>query len=263
LASWIDAIGTAHGRAGNPRIVSLVPSLTELICDLGLERFLVGRTGFCVHPARVVKAIPKVGGTKTVKVERVRSLAPTHLIVNIDENEKHTVEALKKFVPNIIVTHPVQPHDNMALYQLIGGIFGAEAEAERLCRAFQTSYNELVGACRTLTRQSVLYLIWKDPWMTISRDTYISRTLAAANWDTVPEVTAERYPKLSLDADILARAQRVMLSTEPYAFSARHVGELRDVHPNVSLIDAEMVSWYGSRAIAGLAYLRDLRLAAR
>ena len=126
---FFDALHTAHNRAPAARIVSLVPSITELLCDLGLAPQLVGRTGFCVHPAAVVAAIPKVGGTKDVNIEKIRKLAPTHLVVNIDENEKPTVELLAEFVPHVVITHPLAPRDNLALARLMGGIFGAEAAA--------------------------------------------------------------------------------------------------------------------------------------
>ncbi len=105
-----DAIGTLHPRDPEARIVSLVPSLTELVCELGLAARLVGRTGFCIHPAATVRAIPKVGGTKDVNIEKIRKLAPTHVLVNIDENEKPTVDLLAQFVPHIVVTHPLAPH---------------------------------------------------------------------------------------------------------------------------------------------------------
>ncbi|MBS1216709.1 MAG: periplasmic binding protein, partial [Proteobacteria bacterium] len=100
-----DAAGTLHTPAtGNVRIVSLVPSITELVVDLGLGRELVGRTGFCVHPRDAVRRIPKVGGTKDVDLDKLRALAPTHVVVNVDENRKETADALREFVPHVIVT---------------------------------------------------------------------------------------------------------------------------------------------------------------
>src|ERR1700761_2738877 len=120
----VDAAGVEHARAGDhARIVSLVPSITELLFALGLDRQIVGRTGFCVHPRERVRAVPKVGGTKSVRFETVRALRPTHAIVNIDENERTTVDALRSFVPHIVVTHPLAPADNFALFALIGAIF--------------------------------------------------------------------------------------------------------------------------------------------
>ena len=167
----IDAMGVEHRRPAadeQPRIVSLVPSVTELLCDLGLAERLVGRTGFCIHPADTVRAIAKVGGTKDVNIEKIRTLAPTHLVVNIDENEKPTVERLAAFVPNVIVTHPLAPRDNLDLYRLLGGIFGVEETAEGLCAAFEREYAALPAPP---PQRRVLYCIWQDPWMTVSRDT--------------------------------------------------------------------------------------------
>jgi ABC-type Fe3+-hydroxamate transport system substrate-binding protein len=165
----IDAMGVEHTRLAadeQPRIVSLVPSVTELLCDLGLAERLVGRTGFCIHPADTVRAIAKVGGTKDVNIEKIRKLAPTHLVVNIDENEKPTVELLAAFVPNVIVTHPLAPRDNLALYRLLGGIFGAEEAAQQLCAAFEQEYAALAALPPQPTRR-LQYCIWQDPWMTL------------------------------------------------------------------------------------------------
>jgi ABC-type Fe3+-hydroxamate transport system substrate-binding protein len=114
------------------RIVSLVPSITELVCELGLADQLVGRTGFCIHPKAPLKKVPKVGGTKSVNLEKIRALEPTHVIVNIDENRKETADALAAYVPNVIVTHPLAPLDNLALYRQIGKEFGKTREAEAL-----------------------------------------------------------------------------------------------------------------------------------
>ena len=261
---WRDAVGTVHRRAIDPaRIVSLVPSITELICDLGLAGQLVGRTGFCVHPRETLKRIPKVGGTKDVDLGRVRALAPTHVVLNIDENVKAAAAALAQFVPHLIVTHPLGPLDNPPLYRLIGGIFGREQAAEALCVQFQQAYAALESAARAWTRQRVLYLIWKAPWMAVARDTYISRSLALAAWDTVPANAIARYPQVKLDEALLQHAQLVLLSSEPYRFRDRDLAELRDLPAmdgkTVALIDGEMTSWYGSRAIAGMDYLRSFR----
>jgi ABC-type Fe3+-hydroxamate transport system substrate-binding protein len=262
--SWVDAIGQPHARAAAAaRIVSLVPSITELLFDLDLGEQIVGRTGFCVHPRQRVAKLPKVGGTKDVRLEALRRLAPTHVIVNIDENEAPTVEAIRAFVPHVIVTHPNAPEDNLGLYRLLGGIFGREAQAESLTARLQAE----LDACAALDwrRETVLYLIWKKPWMTVAADTYIARTLARVGWIvTAPaggERGAARYPVLGdLDAEV-ARVDRVLLSTEPFMFRAQHLAELRSRYPHkpIELIDGEMTSWYGSRAIRGLARLRDHR----
>ncbi len=258
----VDAAGTQHVPAEGPvRIVSLVPSITELVCDLGLAPQLVGRTGFCIHPSKAVRAIPKVGGTKSVDLEKVRALKPTHAILNIDENEKATADALAAFVPHLVVTHPLGPLDNLALYRLLGGIFGRQDESEKLCARFQSTYDVL--AAEKHAPRKVLYLIWKDPWMTVSPETYISRTLALAGLETLPFDAASRYPTFTFEESWIAMAELVLLSTERYMFRAKHVAQIAGL-PSfagkpVRLIDGEMTSWYGSRAIEGLDYLRALR----
>lgn len=257
-ATFRDAAGTEHGRAGaGPRIVSLVPSITELLCDLGLEDSLVGRTGFCVHPRAVVRGIRKVGGTKDVNLDLVRALEPTHVVVNVDENRLETAEALAAFVPNVIVTHPLEPNDNLELYRLLGGIFGRETAAERLCDAFAQAVREAL-ARPGRTRRNVLYLIWREPWMTVAPDTYISRTLALFDWHTVPTAPADRYPTVEIGA-AAAEADRVLLSSEPYRFREKHIAEVATLVGDVAveLIDGEMTSWYGSRAIRGIRYLDE------
>ncbi len=262
---YVDAAGAAHRRAvHDARIASLVPSITELVCDLGLAANLVARTGFCIHPHEAVANIPKVGGTKDVDLSRLRELAPTHVIVNIDENRKPVVDEIARFVPHVIVTHPNAPADNLALYQLIGGIFDREAAADKMGMSLRAALEAALEAASALPRERVLYLIWKEPWMTVARDTYVSRTLAAVGWDTVPAESASRYPAIDLITAARA-ADAVLLSSEPYMFRARHAAELQAelaahgcVKP-VRLIDGEMTSWYGSRAIAGLAYLDRMR----
>lgn len=252
-----DALGTFHPPAPGARIVSLVPSITELLCDLGLAGQLVGRTGFCIHPAGVVQAIAKVGGTKDVNIERIRKLAPTHLVVNIDENEKPTVEALAAFVPNIVVTHPTGPRDNVALVRLMGAIFGAEQKAETWCADFERAYASL-HARPAGPAATVLYCIWQDPWMSVSADTYIARMLAEIGWRT-PLLGDQRYPVFAWNEELVAGIDGVLLSSEPYRFTQAHADALeKQIGKPVHLVDGEMMSWYGSRALAGLGYLGSL-----
>jgi len=260
---WMDAIGQEHKAIHSddsvPRIVSLVPSITELICDLGLAHYLVGRTGFCIHPYEIVQHIAKVGGTKDVNIEKIRSLRPTHLLVNIDENEKPCVEQLAQFIPHIVVTHPQMPQDNLALFALLGHIFNVPERAQQLSGQFLSAQHELQRSLpQPLIRQRVLYCIWKDPWMTVSKQTYIAAMLAQIGWDIV-EIGTERYPVFAWSDALVDAVDLVLLSSEPYRFTEQHVDalELQCGKP-VLLLDGEMVSWYGSRAIAGLNYLRGL-----
>lgn len=256
----VDAVGTVHVAAPNARIVCLVPSITELLCDLGLAAQIVGRTGFCIHPAATVAAIPKVGGTKDVNIGKIRQLRPTHAIVNIDENTRPTAEALAEFIPHIVVTHPRAPRDNLILARLMGAIFGKEAEAEHWCEQFEREYAAL-RALQPGAQRTVLYCIWRDPWMTISGDTYIARMLGELGWQVPTLDDPARYPTFAWSEALLDQVDAVLLSTEPYRFTEEQVEELAgQIGKPVMLVDGEMMSWYGSRAVAGLGYLRELRL---
>jgi len=253
----IDAVGTVHEAAPHARIVSLVPSITELLCDLGLAGQLVGRTGFCIHPAGIVQSISKIGGTKDVNIEKIRKLAPTHLVVNIDENEQPTVAALAEFVPHIVVTHPNTPRDNLALARLMAGVFCVDAAAEAWCARFETEYSLLQAMPKT-PPQTMLYCIWQDPWMCVSRDTYIANMLAEIGWN-VPDLGAARYPRFDWSPELVEGIDGVLLSSEPYRFTEQHADALeRQIGKPVLLVDGEMMSWYGSRSLLGLRYLREL-----
>lgn len=286
------------------RIVSLVPSVTELLFALGLGPWIVGRTGFCIHPAPAVSAISKIGGTKDVNLRKLRALAPSHAIVNVDENRLETVEALRTFIPHLVVTHPCGPEDNLALIAQIVDmveVFAAELgvrsepsgrkvippdeisylegalpdvpelrdRAERLAARL----HEELAACRSFLADRasaqagprVLYLIWRAPWMTVARDTYIARMLAEVGWQTWPPVDggphgAARYPVVAGDEPWLAEIDELLLSSEPYRFGEEHLAEAQALCPNarVRLVDGELISWYGPRAADGLRYLREL-----
>jgi hypothetical protein len=250
----------------NLRIASLVPSVTELLAALGLAPWLVARTGFCIHPRELVAAVPKVGGTKDVNLPKLRRLAPTHVIVNVDENELATVEALREFVPHVVVTHPCAPHDNLALYRQMADCFGeaggVHERAAALARALEEQLQ--LAAAGTWPRRQVLYCIWREPWMTVAQDTYIARMLALVNWHTLPPVEggphgAARYPTFSGSEPWLADVDEVLLSSEPYRFGEAHADEVRRwLGRDVRLVDGELLSWYGPRAAAGVAYLRGL-----
>ena len=271
-----DAAGKLHPCIGNAknasvRIVSLVPSITELLFRLGLGEQVVGRTSFCIHPD-AAHQVARVGGTKTVRTDKLLGLNPTHVIVNIDENTRETAETIAAQGPELIVTHPNAPDDNIVLYRLLGSIFGRAKAAEQLCHEFKSERARLGEAVAHLPRWRVLYLIWREPWMTISRDTYISRTLALAGWDTAGSSEGARYPSIELEHDSLGDIDAVLLSSEPYPFKDRHFQEVRTAlavggignkrkRPLVRIIDGEMTSWYGSRAIKGLRYLAELAVA--
>lgn len=256
--------------APEPRIASLVPSLTELIVALGLGPFLVARTGYCIHPRDALAATPKVGGTKDVNLTKLRRLAPTHVLVNVDENRRETVDAIRSWgadAPEIVITHPLAPEDNLALVdQLAAAFAGQPGVAERAAALKRDLARELM-ATRAEGRpiERVLYLIWRAPWMTVARDTYLSRMLARIGWQTLPALDggatgAARYPEVDGSEPWLGEVDRVLLGSEPFAFTAVHVDEARRLCPSarVQRVDGELLSWYGARAVSGLAYLRGL-----
>ncbi len=259
--------GDRPGAAQASRIASLVPSITELLVALGLGPRLVARTGFCIHPQAALADVPKVGGTKDVNISKLRQLAPTHVIVNVDENRLELVDALREFVPHIVVTHPQEPSDNLGLLAQMKLHFGSEAGVSERCAELAAELNLALQRCRAQTwpTQRVLYLIWREPWMTVARDTYISRMLAEVGWQSWPAVEggesgAARYPALQGDEAWLTQIDRVLLSSEPYRFDAGHLALAQSLCPQakVQLIDGELLSWYGPRAALGLDYLRDL-----
>lgn len=266
---------TSAPAPGAPRIASLVPSLTELLFEAGLGPWVVARTGFCIHPKDRVGAVPKVGGTKDVNLEKLRRLAPTHLLVNVDENRRETVDAIAAWsaadggapAPAILVTHPLGPDDNLALVELLREHFGALADADTALLRLRHKLRDELALTRPAQRpaQRVLYLIWHNPWMTVARDTYISTLLARVNWQTWPPqqggpAGAARYPVVQGDEPWLREIDQVLLSSEPFAFGPAHLDAAQRLCPNarVRRVDGEMLSWYGARAVSGLRYLRQI-----
>jgi ABC-type Fe3+-hydroxamate transport system substrate-binding protein len=258
----VDWAGVRHAPARLARIACLVPSITETLFALGCGAQVVARTGFCIHPREEVKNVVKVGGTKDVDLDRLREQHPTHLLVNVDENRREVVDAARAFVPHVIVTHPLVPEDNRRLYRLLGALFDHALSAQKLIDAFDDALADLASAVNTLPRERVLYLIWRKPWMTVSRETYVAATLARAGLDTVETRSDARYPVVAEDDEAWRDAQRILLSTEPYAFRPRDVEAMQRARDRpAALVDGEWTSWYGVRAIEGLHALARWRTA--
>lgn len=265
-ADLVDAVGVRHRPAPpDARIVSLVPSVTELLFALGLGPNVVGRTAFCVHPRPAVKKVPSLGGTKKIDFDKLAAARPTHVVVNVDENPKSMVDRIADTGAEIVVTHPIDVEDNIPLYRTMGAVFGREAAAAGLVRDLETAMAEADAAAARLPRRDVLYLIWKDPWMTVSADTYISRMLAKVGWRTLGHDPGVRYPEVALDDATLERADLILLSSEPFPFKDRHARDLAAQFPahaeKFMRIDGGLVSWYGSRAIDGVRYVAGLAAA--
>ena len=251
-----DALGRPVRLAAPPRrIVSLVPSQTELLAALGLDAEVVGVTRFCVHPDgwKARKAI--VGGTKNVRPDRVRELAPDLVIANKEENVREQVEALAEVAP-VYVTDVADVEGALAMTRAVGRLVGRADAARQLADEVAAGF-EALPAWPPIR---ALYLIWRDPWMSVGGDTIISDVMARGGLANAVGAR-DRYPELT-DAEIGALAPDVvLLSSEPYPFAERHAAEVATLAPSarVELVDGEAFSWYGSRLAHTPAALRALR----
>ncbi len=256
-----DALGRRVRLDAPPRrIVSLVPSQTELLADLGMDDEVVGLTRFCIHPADWKDRKAIIGGTKNVRIERVRDLAPDFVIANREENVREQVEALAKIAP-VYVTDVSTVADALAMIRAVGRLVDrtdrATALADEIATCFQHLANEITGPAEPLR---ALYLIWRDPWMTVGGDTFIHDVLTRAGLANVV-ADRSRYPTLSNDEIRPLAPDVVLLSSEPYPFTGHtHRGGAGLVPAaQVELVDGELLSWYGSRMLRTPDSLRALR----
>lgn len=237
------------------RIVSLVPSITELLADLGLDDSVVGLTRFCVRPVGWKARKTIVGGTKNVDVDRVARLAPDLVIANREENEREQVEAIAAFA-RIHLADVATVDQGVAMIRDVGALVGRSADASRLADEVAARFARLAPADEPLP---AAYLIWREPYMTVGGGTFISDVMARAG---LPNVFAggERYPTITPE-DLAASGARVaLLSSEPYPFKEPHGAELEAASGvRTEFVDGELFSWYGSRMLLMPAYLAALR----
>jgi ABC-type Fe3+-hydroxamate transport system substrate-binding protein len=242
------------------KIVSIVPSQTELLHYLGLEEEVVGITKFCTHPNDWFKHKCRVGGTKNVNIEKVKQLNPDLILANKEENTKEDVEKLQQIAPVYISDITTLP-DAYAMIKAVGNLVGKANEAIHLVRDIENSFNELKCFIQISKTNTVrcCYLIWQKPYMTIGADTYIHHIIEACNMENV-FYDLKRYPVISMD-DIKAKnPDVVLLSSEPFPFKQKHIVELQKHLGNtkIILVDGEMFSWYGSRLLHTPKYLEGL-----
>lgn len=253
-----DAVGCEVSLSGPARrIVSLVPSQTELLYDLGLEAEVVGITRFCVHPAHWHAGKPRIGGTKDVRVDRVRSLAPDLVIANREENVREQVEDIRAFCP--VWTSDVDDLPGaLDMIRSVGRLTGRAEAAGRMARSIEDAFASLgTPALRTRTA----YLIWKDPWMAAGGGTFIHDMMRRCGFANVFG-NRSRYPATSLEELAALDTRRVLLSSEPYPFRERDMEHIRKALPQAQVmgVDGEMFSWYGSRLLRSASYLAGLTL---
>ncbi|SFC07844.1 ABC-type Fe3+-hydroxamate transport system, substrate-binding protein [Flexibacter flexilis DSM 6793] len=239
------------------RIISLVPSQTELLMDLGLGNRLVGRTKFCIHPADQLANITVIGGTKNFRFEQIDALSPDLIIGNKEENYEEGIAALAEKYP-VLMSDIFTLTDALQMIQMVGTATGTAPQTADLLQKIEQEFNLLMQAQTAPKR--VLYLIWKNPYMAAGGNTFISDMISRMGWHNVLGDT-ERYPQLT-DAQIQAlQPDVILLSSEPYPFSlSKDAAALEDLCPSaqVLLVDGEMFSWYGSRLRFAPRYLMDL-----
>ncbi|MEM9998338.1 MAG: helical backbone metal receptor [Bacteroidota bacterium] len=257
----LDALGHRIALNTTPRrIVSLVPSQTELLADLGLDAEVVGLTRFCVHPAGWKARKQTVGGTKNVRLDRVAVLAPDLVIANKEENVREQVEGIARDGCPVVVTDVATVADSLAMIRDVGVLVGRPAEAAALADEIASGFDAFTRGVNEAASLRVAYLIWRDPWMTVGSDTFIHDVLRHAGLVNVFS-DQTRYPVVTAEALRAAAPDVVLLSSEPYPFKPKHHAEIEATVPGVRVhgIDGELCSWYGSRLRHTPAYLTTLR----
>ncbi|TGE26153.1 cobalamin-binding protein [Hymenobacter aquaticus] len=237
------------------RIVSLVPSQTELLYDLGLGSRVVGVTKFCIHPAAARQQATVIGGTKNFDFARIAALKPDLIIGNKEENYQEGIEQLAASYP-VWLSDIVTLNDSLEMIRRVGFITGRKQEAETLATEIASSFTSLTPA-RPLA--SAAYFIWRKPYMVAAGGTFINDLLPRAGFRNVFADLA-RYPEITAEQLAAAAPEVILLSSEPYPFAEKHVAEFQAICPSatVRIVDGEMFSWYGSRLRQSAAHFRAL-----
>lgn len=239
------------------RIVSVVPSQTELLHYLGLNEQVIGITKFCIHPDEWFRTKTRIGGTKQLSLEKIYALQPDLIIANKEENVKEQVEALSAHFP-VWVSDVNNLADACDMIVSIGEVTGKAAAATALADSIRGAFSSIPR----ITPIPTAYLIWKDPYMSIGHDTFIHDMLQRCGFDNI-FADRTRYPAVSIEE--LAVADLILLSSEPYPFAQKHIDALSTQLPGkkIILVDGEMFSWYGSRLLQAPAYFEQLQLSLR
>lgn len=240
------------------RIISLVPSQTELLYDLGLEEEVIGITKFCIHPETWFRNKTRVGGTKTIHIDKIRELQPDLIIANKEENVKEQIEALAQDFP-VWISDVNNLEEALDMIEQIGIITNRNQCATDLAKQIEQAFINFKSQTQN-PKLRTAYLIWKDPYMTISGDTFIHHILTQAGFDNI-FAAQQRYPETSINELQALNCELLLLSSEPYPFKQKHIDELQALlpHTKILLVDGEAFSWYGSRLLHTPAYLQQLK----
>lgn len=240
------------------RLVSLCPSLTELVFDLGRGDDLVGRTKFCVHPAGRVDHVESVGGTKNPKIGRIVELAPDLVLLNEEENRREDAEALASAGIRCHVSFPHDVDETAHMIRAIGAALVRPAEADRIAADIEQRAIRVRKRARGAPPVRYAYLIWRNPWMVAGSDTFVAAMLALAGGVNVFANRPDRYPTVTPDQLADADPDVVLLSSEPFPFKDKHAEELATAtglpRQRMQLVDGEYLTWHGSRTPAGIDY---------
>ncbi len=294
---FTDQLGRVISISKKPqRIISLVPSQTELLFDLGLSNEVVGITKFCIHPAEWFRSKTRIGGTKDIHFEKIHALAPDLIIANKEENIKEQIEALAKQYP-VWVSDVNTLEDAQVMIGEIGSITSTSDKAEKIIKIIEKGFIELKDTrskkkdptiindqltpdsrlttpdsplptpdsqlptpnSRLVAPVSTCYLIWKNPYMTAGGDTFISNMLQYCGL-TNAFGDLMRYPEITISQLQAKNPQLILLSSEPYPFKQKHIDELQPYFPDtkILLVDGEFFSWYGSRLLKAPDYFKEL-----
>lgn len=240
------------------RIISLVPSQTELLVDLGLEDNILGVTKFCIHPTHLIKTKTIVGGTKNIKIDRIKELQPDIILCNKEENTKEIVEACQQ----IAFTHVSDIFtltDSLELISLYGNFFGKQTKAIKMINELESKIIDFKRFAKNLSYRKIAYFIWREPWMVAANNTFINHLLELNKFENI-FANEKRYPKIDINEVSKKKPEFILLSSEPFPFKEKHILEIKEYTSNSTpiLVDGEYFSWYGSRLLKAFDYFKEL-----
>ena len=241
------------------RIVSLVPSQTKLLFDLGLDAEIVGVTRFCIHPGNKVSGKTRIGGTKDFDIDKIKTLNPDLIIGNKEENYEEGISELKKYYP-VWMSDVNSLEDAYAMMKSIGEITGKQEEASGIIKEIQSGFDKLSISNSQLPIKSCAYFIWRRPYMVAASDTFLDHMLGVLGVRNVFGGQS-RYPAVTAEEIAAQKPDFIFLSSEPYSFTDRHKEEFRKICPEarIVIVNGELFSWYGSHLRYAAAYFEDLR----
>jgi ABC-type Fe3+-hydroxamate transport system substrate-binding protein len=254
---YVDQLGNAIRLNEKPnRVVSIVPSQSEFLWDIGLREELVGVTKFCIHPIDMYKTVTRVGGTKDLNIDKIRTLKPDLIIGNKEENDKQQIELLQNEF-NVWMSDIYNFEDAFEMMALLGNVNDKNNEAQKIIEGIKKSTATIK---KFFDKKRVAYFIWNKPYMLAANNTFIDYVLNYLGFENALS-HLERYPELSVEALQEINLEVCFLSSEPFPFKEKHVMELQQKLPasKILIVDGEVFSWYGSRLLSLENYVRKLK----